>query len=108
MRNKIDFKRIIINNELIGVLNFNQMIPIEDKQIKKMDIVIRKHDNQETRNRKELLSKELLWCNDHFPDICNTANVLYNKYISGEYFSAKPQCLNFPKLETECVRYNSK
>ena len=63
MRDKIDFKKIVYHGELIGVLNFNLMIPVEDKLIQKIDTQIRKHDNADTRKKKELLIKELEWCN---------------------------------------------
>lgn len=32
----------------------------------------------------------------------NTANVLYAKYVSGENFSAREQCLDFKRMEIEC------
>ena len=54
MRDKIDFKKIIHNGTLIGVLNFNLMIPVEDAQIQRIDTKIRKHDNADTRKKKEL------------------------------------------------------
>lgn len=76
MRNKIDFKKIEVNGELLGVLNFNLMIPIERAQLKKIDTVIRKHDNLDTRRHKRYLAVELKWCNEHVADIFNTANVL--------------------------------
>ena len=56
---KIDFKNIVHNGSLIGVLNFNLMIPVEDAQIQRIDTKIRKHDNMDTRRKKELLIKEL-------------------------------------------------
>lgn len=108
MRDKIDFKKIIYQGKLIGVLNFNLMIPVENDQIKKIDIKIHKHDNVDTRKRKELLLKEVEWCNEHARDLINTANVLYQKYISGETFSARAQCLDFKRMEQECTRYNKK
>ena len=37
MRDKIDFKKIIHNGQLIGVLNFNLMIPVEDLLIQKIE-----------------------------------------------------------------------
>lgn len=37
MRDKIDFKKIVYCGELIGVLNFNLMIPVEDALIQKID-----------------------------------------------------------------------
>lgn len=108
MRDKIDFKKIIHNGEFLGVLNFNFMIPVEDAQIHKIDTVIRKHDNADARRRKELLIKELEWCNLHERDLVNTARVLYQKYVSGENFAARKQCLDFTKMEKECEKYNKK
>lgn len=108
MRDKIDFKKIVHNGSLIGVLNFNLMIPVESRQIQKIDTHIRKHDNEDTRRKKELLIKELAWCNEHIRDLTNTANVLYQKYISGENFSARKQCIDFKKMELECEKYNIK
>ena len=65
------------------------MIPVEDVLIQKIDTQIRKHDNADTRKKKELLIKELEWCNEHARDLTNTANVLYAKYVSGEKFAAR-------------------
>lgn len=108
MRDKIDFKKIIHNGEFLGVLNFNFMIPVEDEQIHRIDTKIRRHDNADTRKKKELLIKELEWCNEHERDLRNTARVLYQKYTSGEEFGARKQCLDFKKLEAECAKYNKK
>lgn len=108
MRDKIDFKKIVHNGNLIGVLNFNLMIPVENAQIQQIDTKIRRHDNADTRKKKELLIQELDWCNEHERDLTNTANVLYQKYISGENFAAREQCLDFMRMELECSRYNEK
>ena len=108
MRDKIDFKKIIYDGKLIGVLNFNLMIPVEDAQLHKIDTIIRKHDNADTIRRKERLIKELAWCNEHERDLNNTARVLYQKYNSNEKFSAREQCLNFQKMEQECEKFNKK
>lgn len=108
MRNKIDFKKIIYQGELIGVLNFNLMIPVEDIMIQKIDSKVRKHDNVDTRKKKELLIKELEWCNEHTRDLTNTANVLYVKYVSGEKFAAREQCLDFRRMEIECKKFVEK
>ena len=108
MRNKIDFKKIEKDGQLLGVLNFNLMITVEEKQIREIDVKIRKHDDSRTRKKKELLLKELLWCNEHLVELCNTANVLYNSYNSDKQFSARSQCLDFVKMEKECKKYNEK
>ena len=108
MRDKIDFKKIIHNGSLIGVLNFNLMIPVENAQIQRIDTKIRKHDNMDTIRKKELLVKELEWCNENISNLANTANVLYQKYITGENFAARKQCLDFKRMELECEKYNLK
>lgn len=108
MRDKIDLKKIIYQGEMLGVLNFNLMIPVEEVMLQKIDTKIRKHDNADTRKKKELLIKELEWCNEHARDVINTANVLYEKYISGDMFSAREQCLDFKRMEIECKKFSDK
>ena len=76
MRDKIDFKKIVHHGKLIGVLNFNLMIPVEDTLIQKIDTKIRKHDNADTKKKKELLIKELEWCNEHARDLKNTGLIV--------------------------------
>jgi len=33
---------------------------------------------------------------------------IYQKYITGENFAARKQCLDFERMELECEKYNSK
>ena len=55
MKNGVDFHRILDNNgKLIGVLDFNNMIPVREDVVKEVEIKIHKHDNQETRHYKNL------------------------------------------------------
>lgn len=49
-----------------------------------------------------------MWCNEHYEEIVNKANVLYNKYKSGEFFKRKKDCLDFIKLEMVCDTYKKK
>ena len=84
------------------------MIPVEDTLIQKIDTKIRKHDNSDTKKKKELLIKELDWCNEHARDLTNTANVLYAKCASSEKFAAREQCLDFKRMEIECKRFAEK
>ncbi|MCR4651017.1 MAG: type III toxin-antitoxin system ToxN/AbiQ family toxin [Lachnospiraceae bacterium] len=60
------------------------------------------------QKKKELLIKELEWCNEHARDLTNTANVLYAKYVSGEKFAARVQCLDFKRMEIECKKFSEK
>ena len=108
MKDKIDFTKIMVEGDFIAAINFSRMIPVEDGQLSKVDTKIRKHDNARLKERKALLSKELMWCNEHYEEIVNKANVLYNKYKSGDFFKRKKDCLNFIKLEMVCDTYKNK
>lgn len=107
MSDRIDFSRIIINSKIIAALNFSRMIPVETSQLSRIDTKIRKHDTSEIAKRKQLYRQELQWCNENYDKIVNKANVLYNKYMSGEYFKRRHDCLNFAGLEKICKHYNS-
>jgi protein AbiQ len=108
MRNSMDFSKIEVDGKLLGVLNFNLMIPIEEQQLQLVSTKVAKRDRENIKNYKRLCEMELEWCHEHSEIVCNKANVLYQKYISGENFTGRERCLNFPKLETECRKYNSK
>lgn len=108
MKNSMDFSKIEVEGEFLGVLNFNLMIPIEEKQLQMIDITIHKRDRENIKVYKRLCQQELKWCQENSETVCNKANVLYRKYMSGEEFSGRKRCLNFHKLETECRKYNSK
>ena len=90
------------------MLNFNLMIPIEEKQLQVIDTMIHRRDREIIKVYKTLCQQELKWCQENSEVVCNKANVLYKKYISGETFSGRMRCLNFPKLELECRKYNLK
>lgn len=107
MKNSMDFSKIEVNVKLLGVLNFNLMIPIEEEQLQYVDTTIFKRDRESIRYYKKLCAQELEWCQANSEVICNKANVLYKKYISNELFAGRNRCLNFPKLESICKKYNS-
>lgn len=108
MKNSMDFSKIEINGKLLGVLNFNLMIPIEEEQLQVINTTVFRRDRENIKYYKQLCVQELKWCQENNEVICNKANVLYKKYLSNEDFSGKERCLNFPKLEVECQKYNAK
>lgn len=108
MKNRADFTKIEVDGKILGVLNFNLMIPVEDILLHPIDIKIRKRDRDRIVKYKELCQKEITWCNRNSENICNKANVLYKNYISDNVFSGRQRCLDFPCLELECTLYNLK
>ena len=90
------------------MLNFNLMIPIEEAQLQPIDLIVRKRDRSEITRYKELCQKELEWCHRHSEVICNKANILYKAYLSDGMYSVQNRCLDFPKLEIACQKYNER
>ncbi len=109
MKNDVDFSRIFSGDKLIGVLNFNNMIPVDSTVIKKMNVRINKNDSQENKAYKILCSKELDWIQKNQDAIIKKANKLYNMINSGKANSSlKSRCLDFKKLETVLSKWQSK
>ena len=109
MTGKIDFSLITDSDgKILAALNFNLMIPVEEAQLSMVDINIKPKDSEFQRKYKILCRKELTWCRNHKDNIINKAKCLYELYHSGSSFAAKKRCLNFPLLENECKKYNTK
>ncbi len=107
MKNSMDFSKIEVDGKLLGVLNFNLMIPVNEEQLQLVETAVFRRDREDIRHYKKLCAQELEWCRQNSETIWNKANVLYKKYISDEPFSGRARCLNFVKLEKECEKYNS-
>ena len=108
MKNTMDFSKIEIDGKLMGVLNFNLMIPIEEEQLQPLDLKIYRRDRESIKHYKNLCRKELQWCCDHSEIICNKANTLYKAFLSGTDFKGIDRCLDFKRLEDACRKYNQK
>lgn len=111
MKNTKDFSRIIDKNgKIIGVLNFNNMLPVHERLISKIDINIRNGDNKSDRAYKQLLKDQLYWCNDNIDTIVNKANKLY-KIITetpDKMRDLTRRCCDFKKLERVLERWTEK
>ena len=58
MKNSMDFSKIEVNGKLLGVLNFNLMIPIEEEQLQLVDTTIFKRDRENIKYYKRLCVQE--------------------------------------------------
>lgn len=104
MHSKADFDKIIDKRgKLIGVLNYNLMIPIYEQQVIKVDLKIHKSDSTSDKYYKQLCIDELNWCRKHADTIINKANCLYKLCLSNSNY----KCLDFIRLEAACDKYNS-
>lgn len=103
MKSAADFSRICDKNgKLIGALNFNNMIPVEDSVIRPVDMVIRSSDDAATKRYKGLMNDQLDWCNANADVIVRKANRLYELVTKHpERARALVQrCCDFKRLES--------
>ena len=105
MRDSLDFMKIEKDGKLIGVLNINLMIPVSDIVLEPVDITIHKRDRNPIKHYKALCNSELEWCNKHSEIICNKANILYMQCIKNGNYKGKKRCVDFKRLEAECMSY---
>lgn len=107
MNPRADFDKIINkNSKLLGVLNYNLMIPVEEQQLLKVDLKEDKDDSVGEKYYKQLCIDELNWCRKHADVIINKANCLYQLCTSESNYKGKTRCLDFKRLEAECEKYN--
>ena len=109
MKPRADFDKIYDKNKkLIGVLNYNLMIPVEEPQLIKVNLKCNKDDSDRDKYYKQLCIDEINWCRKNADIIINKANCLYNLCIEESNYKGKNRCLDFKKLENGCKKYNTK
>lgn len=101
----IDYSPKCINDELKAGIQFSRLIPVEESQLRTLDMKDHVHDLPSQKQEKKLRRDELEWVQENKDVIINKARTLYERYISGEPFKRKADCLNFPQLEKLCKKY---
>lgn len=108
MSSRADFDKIIDKRgKLLGVLNYNLMIPVSEQQLIRINLKPDKTDSIADRYYKQLCIDELKWCRQNTDIITNKANCLYKLCSSESNYKGKSRCLNFKKSEAECEKYNN-
>jgi len=104
MKDSIDF--IKIRNGALGAINLNNMIPVDDEFIRKVDLKIKPDDTKEDIKYKILLSDQISWCNANRDKIVKYAKKLY-KLITENKAPKKlaDRCCDFKLLEQKCIEY---
>lgn len=104
MNNTIDFHKI--NNGIWGAINFNNMIPINEQSLSKVNLKIEPNDTKDDIDYKNLLSNQLSWCNSNRDAIINKARKLYKIITEGKApEKLSKRCCDFKLLETKCIEY---
>ena len=106
MNNDSDFSKIFDGDKLIGVLNFNCMIPVSFNVIRPLDLKIQPQDDAESKHYKKLVAKQLTFCQKNQEAIIRKANKLYDHIVNGKASIRLTQrCCDFKKLEAILLRY---
>lgn len=115
VKSQPDFIKIVDNRQkdkngvpkLLGVLNINNMIPVTEKVLQRINLNIRKTDSVELRQRKGLLVDEISWCRKNADLIVRKTQRIYD--LVTQTPDEKPRivkrCCDFTKLERELDKY---
>ena len=102
MKNTLDVLKI--KNGKLGIINFNNMIPVQENNYKLIDI---NYNFKYDRQYYNLLGEQLEWLNRCKNKIYKKSQFLYNSYINDKVTaSLKKRCCNFILLEEKCLEYN--
>lgn len=111
MKNDLDFSKIIDRNgKLIGVLNFNSMLPVDRSLISEVDLSISKSDPSRLAEYKHLMRDQLKWCNENIDNIIKKANKLY-RFVTltpEKSYNLTRRCCDFKKLEGILEKWKQK
>jgi len=110
MKVKRDLLKIMQNDKIIGILNFNSMIPVDDTLIKPINLQINSTDTPDVKHYKNMTKKQLSWCQKNQDLIVHKANQLYNLVTERpkDSIDLTKRCCDFKKLETVLQKYISK
>lgn len=103
MKDRLDFIRIDHKDELKCVINLNNIIPVDDKNIVLFDIA------NELEPYRTLLNTEIIEIRKKQDKIINNARIIYNKVTKHKNDNIKLSniCYDFKLLEAKLIEYNS-
>ncbi len=106
MKNSKDFMKIAGGE--YGAINFNNMIPVPQECLLKVELNILPSDTEEERHYKNLLNNQLSWCNANKDRIQRTAKDLHELVVFGSAPEALAlRCCNFALDEKQCRKYEA-
>ncbi|NLC87796.1 MAG: type III toxin-antitoxin system ToxN/AbiQ family toxin [Clostridiaceae bacterium] len=105
MKNNIDFVKI--DGGKLGVVNFNNMIPVTPNNYELFDLNTIPTTQREI-NHQNLLKSQLMWLNKNIKAVKDRAINLYEKYKDNKLPERiRSRCCNFILLEEVSKNYNS-
>lgn len=105
MHNAIDFLKI--DNGNLGAINFNNMIPVKEKNTTGI-LLNKQQTNDNDIKYQKLLKNQLLWLNQNYNLILKKAKHIYNLYLINKLpKNVVSRCCDFKLLEEKCLEYNT-
>ena len=105
MKNQIDFLKI--NEGKWGAINFNNMIPVPESSLSKVEMRPSDEDPEKEAAYKRLLSNQLSWCNSHKKEILKQAEKLYWTIVRQRgWKDLSDRCCDFVNDEKYCLEYS--
>ena len=78
MSSRADFDKIMDRHgKLLGVLNYNLMIPVEEEQLIKVNLKADRMDSVDNKYYKQLCIDELVWCRKNADIIINKPETIF-------------------------------
>lgn len=108
MKNDKDFLKLSDKDgNPLGAMNFNDMIPVDKRLIKIINVNPSPTDSSQDTVYKNLLRKQLIWCNDNKGIILKRADKLYKIITETPEKIPKltKRCCDFKKLEEALEKY---
>lgn len=87
----------------LGLLGFNNMIPVDEKGLIEFDI-----NSVENKSYRLLLQKQAAYINKHKAEIFNHAAQTYYDTVNGKNKFLLKICCDFKRLERACLKYDDK
>lgn len=88
----------------LGVINFNNMIPVTEKNYEIIDL---NYNSFSDKKYYFLLDEQIKWLNENKKIIYKKSRLLYNNYARDRLSSnLKARCCDFILLELKCREYN--
>lgn len=104
MKTTIDFMKI--DSGKLGAINFNNMLPVTEKNIIELDLDKQCLTKTEEKYTK-MLKEQIFWLNRNESKLYAKSKKLYDNYVNGKLnHNIAIRCCNFTLLEEKCKEYN--
>ncbi len=104
LASKLDFFKI--DNGKLGAINFNNMLPVTENNIVKINLNCITEANYKYI---KLLKEQLYWLNRNRDKLYTRSKKIYDKYLDGTLnLNIRKRCCDFKLLEEKCLEYNKK